>query len=175
MRSGFWNFKRIKTYLSSSNYFSAKRRPYNNLVMQLTNAFIILSLLVVPVAKGAVVVNSTEATELAPQLGINCRGSGLCGSAGATLFQLTTLINNGLSDNAQFVDQQQIACLAHLCAFFQDTRTTNNGATVKTLLQGLLNHGCTKCGSIPTLPGNDVSTGQLTVNYVSGMGCQGIC
>ena len=27
-------------------------------------------------------------------------------------------------------------------------------------------HGCNYCGSNPILPGNDVSTGEVTVNYV---------
>ena len=36
-----------------------------------------------------------------------------------------------------------------------------------TLLTELQSHGCTICGSIPTNSGNDVSTGELTVNFVS--------
>ncbi|KAF9261781.1 hypothetical protein L218DRAFT_843969, partial [Marasmius fiardii PR-910] len=73
--------------------------------------------------------------------GINCNGSGLCGSAGATLGQLLNLANQGVDDNRFYGDGQQILCLSHLCAFFQKTGTSNSGARAKQLMQGLVNHG----------------------------------
>ncbi|KAK7056931.1 hypothetical protein VNI00_002649 [Paramarasmius palmivorus] len=106
-------------------------------------------------------------------LGINCRGSSQCSQAGSTLGQLANLMN-GIDDNRQYGDGTQIACLSHLCAFFQRTGTNNSGATAKRLVQGLVNHGCGKCGSNPTDGGN-VDNGELTVNYVNSPVCQGIC
>ncbi|KAI3606993.1 killer kp4 [Moniliophthora roreri] len=110
----------------------------------------------------------------AAALGINCRGSSQCSQAGATLGQLQSLINNGVDNNRQYSNGQQIACLSHLCAFFQNTGGSNSGATVKSLIQGLVNHGCGRCGSNPT-DGNDVDNGELTVNFVNNPVCQGVC
>ncbi|ESK95717.1 killer kp4 [Moniliophthora roreri MCA 2997] len=107
-------------------------------------------------------------------LGVNCRGSSLCGQAGATLGQLANVINNGINDGGQYGDGTQIACSMHLCAFFQNTGTSNSGATAKRLVQGLIDHGCERCGSNPTDGGN-VDNGQLTVNYVNNPVCQGVC
>ncbi|KAG7098140.1 hypothetical protein E1B28_000110 [Marasmius oreades] len=116
-----------------------------------------------------------SAEVLAPQIGINCRGSGLCGSqTGGTLSQVLNIARN-IDDNRQYSDGQHIACVDHLCAFYQNTGRTNSAAFAKQLLQGLLDHGCTVCGSNPTLPGNNVNTGQLTVNYVSDPNCSDIC
>ncbi|KAF9257361.1 killer toxin [Marasmius fiardii PR-910] len=116
-----------------------------------------------------------SASTLAPQLGINCRGSVLCSSQ--TTASLSGVFNTvrGIDDNRQYGDGQNIVCLDHLCAFYQKTGRTNSAALAKQLLQGLLDHKCTRCGSNPTLPGNNVDTGELTVNYVSSPGCEGIC
>lgn len=63
-----------------------------------------------------------------------------------------------------------------VCAFAQDT----NGAGItldraRQLMDGLLDHGCSVCGSNPTQPGNNVKNGELTVNYVKNPSCTGNC
>lgn len=57
------------------------------------------------------------------------------------------------------------------CAFFQNTGITNSAALAKEKIQDLNKHGCGGCGSCPTQAGNDVSTGELTVNFVSSPCC----
>lgn len=60
-----------------------------------------------------------------------------------------------------------------VCVFPQ-----NGGVSLKqarTLMDGLLQHGCTTCGSNPTQPGNNVDSGELTVNYVANPFCIGNC
>ena len=69
---------------------------------------------------------------------------------------------------------EQIACQGFCCAFFQ------NGASgrvydVLNNVNALINHGCHICGSNPTLPGNNVATGELTVNYVNTACVGGYC
>ncbi|KAK2596163.1 hypothetical protein QQS21_006440 [Conoideocrella luteorostrata] len=72
----------------------------------------------------------------------------------------------------------QLACAqgkyASICAFYQNgaSGTANEAAGQ---LQGLVDHKCSQCGSIPTQPGNDVSKGELTVNIVSAPCCKGNC
>lgn len=99
-------------------------------------------------------------------LGVNCRGSALCGTCREhTLSEINTKVQ-GLSDGATFGNGQHIACVGHCCAFLQNISGTKTGAQVKGYVQQLLAHGCGKCGSQPTEPGNNVNTGELTVNYV---------
>ncbi|KAF2152345.1 hypothetical protein K461DRAFT_278571 [Myriangium duriaei CBS 260.36] len=65
-----------------------------------------------------------------------------------------------------------------ICAFMQDTGAATPLSTIKTLADGLLEHGCKVCGSNPTdslTGGNDVSKGMLTFNYVSNPDCVGNC
>ncbi|TFK26856.1 killer toxin [Coprinopsis marcescibilis] len=111
------------------------------------------------------------ATSSVSALGINCRGNSNCGG---TLCQLTDLLAqaNRLPDGNIYFPGQHIVCCGDnaiasgLCAFTQSTSENITGARVKELLQGLVNHGCGKCGSNP-FQNNDVSQGQLTVNWVS--------
>ena len=79
------------------------------------------------------------------------------------------LYNIGLThqDSDVVVNGQQVACAGNFCAFLQNAPEAKTVAQVKGYVQALLNHGCQVCGSDPTEPGNDVSKGQLTVNYVS--------
>ena len=50
------------------------------------------------------------------------------------------------------------------------------GALVKSKLRELRDHGCRVCGSVPLGRGNDPqSLGILTVNYISGTACKGLC
>ncbi|KAF5970439.1 TOX4 [Fusarium coicis] len=96
---------------------------------------------------------------LSDALGINCRGSGLCSGNKGALGQLIAQV-------------RAIACIpfafGNLCAFYQGigSRTFTKEQSV-TFLDQLRQHGCSKCGSIPVDPGNDVKNGQLTVNYVA--------
>ena len=51
-----------------------------------------------------------------------------------------------------------------------------NGAFIKHKLQELYGHGCHVCGSVPLSGDNDpASQGILTVNYVGGVVCKGLC
>lgn len=112
----------------------------------------------------------------AAALGINCRGSSTCGVGGighspaGTMEQVRDAVAVG--PEGQWGNGQQIACVPHvtgrLCAFYQNigSRTFTKGQTV-TYLDQLRDHGCKNCGSIPTDSGNDVSKGELTVNFVA--------
>lgn len=134
-------------------------------------------------------------------LGINCRGSAACSYAACPggLDQMNKILTNAISygygnnwyntggKQPQLPPPRywhwssiakrtplvvQVACTGNCCAFFQ------NGASgtvynVRDHVQRLMSHGCKICGSNPTKPGNDVSTGQLTVNYVSNRCAQG--
>lgn len=63
----------------------------------------------------------------------------------------------------------------HLCAFLQDTEG-KYGREIKKLTHHILDHGCKRCGSVPTSwvdgawNGNDVTKGQLTFNMVRNFG-----
>ncbi|KAI6762435.1 hypothetical protein HG530_008415 [Fusarium avenaceum] len=109
-------------------------------------------------------------------LGINCRGSSTCGVGGighlpnADLKDVRDAVAAGEEGN--WANGEHVACVpfvfGSLCAFYQGIggRTFTKEQTV-TFLDQLQDHGCNKCGSIPTDPGNNVDNGQLTVNYVS--------
>ncbi|KAJ3490896.1 hypothetical protein NLG97_g5693 [Lecanicillium saksenae] len=113
--------------------------------------------------------------------GINCHGSSNCGNAG---FKLSDLRNtmDGIDDNRVYQNGQHIACWENLartgfCAFLQNTGGIR-GSDVKRLMQELVNHGCSKCGSVPVFfpKDNDINShGILTVNYVGSPKCNGIC
>lgn len=62
----------------------------------------------------------------------------------------------------------------NFCAFYQNG-ASGTAQDAYDQLQGLLDHGCTVCGSIPTNDGNNVDDGELTVNYVSDPCCEGQC
>ncbi|KAL3963619.1 hypothetical protein ACCO45_000623 [Purpureocillium lilacinum] len=72
----------------------------------------------------------------------------------------------------------QLACAqgqySSICAFYQNGASGTADRAAE-LLQGLIDHGCSECGSNPTQPGNDVSKGELTVNIVSAPCCKGAC
>ncbi|PHH60620.1 hypothetical protein CDD81_1410 [Ophiocordyceps australis] len=109
-------------------------------------------------------------------LGINCRGSGLCPSDGAAgnLLNLKAIVDNIQPRSRHYAPGQQIACTGSLCVFYQNG-ASGTAEQTSGFMQALLNHGCKKCGSCPTQPGNDVSKGQLTVNIVGHPQCQGQC
>lgn len=82
------------------------------------------------------------------------------------LINLKSIVDNIGDRNRRYNTGQQIACTGSLCAFYQNGATgTANDASAQ--LQQLLDHHCTKCGSVPTQPGNDVSKGELTAKCVS--------
>jgi len=58
----------------------------------------------------------------------------------------------------------------YICAFWQNgaSGSLNDGLGH---LKNLQAHGCKNCGSDPTEPGNDVSNGQFTVNFVTKRCC----
>ncbi|KAM0795802.1 killer toxin, kp4 [Usnea florida] len=98
-------------------------------------------------------------------LGINCRGSLRCGGSGI-LDAIHTAITN-LPQGNTYSNGQHIACDGNICAFYQNLQGSQTAVQAAGQVQDLINHGCTVCGSDPTNPGNDVSTGELTVNYVT--------
>ncbi|KAL3679133.1 hypothetical protein R1sor_022089 [Riccia sorocarpa] len=99
-------------------------------------------------------------------LGINCRGSSNCAAGRAhALSEINTKVQ-GLPDANVYPNGQHIACSDNICAFLQNISGTKTAAQIKGYVNQLLAHGCGKCGSVPTEPGNDVGTGQLTVNWV---------
>lgn len=117
----------------------------------------------------------------AAALGINCRGSGFCNFNDASMQvvhdQIGIIVAEG-GGGRRFNTGQQIACShgqqGSICAFYQ-SGASGTAQDAYGQIQGLLNHKCRQCGSIPTQPGNDVSKGQLTVNYVSKPCCEGDC
>ncbi|KAL6711825.1 hypothetical protein ACN47E_002868 [Coniothyrium glycines] len=131
-----------------------------------------------------------ESPENGPLLGINCRGSGRCASCSVNINEIRASVNT-INDATQFSNGQLIACnlCQHcsncggswqqgLCAFAQNMKADEkiSAKRVKEQLKATADHGCNRCGSSPIHPGNDVSTGQVTVNYVSeNHGCDGVC
>ncbi|KHN97636.1 Killer toxin, Kp4 [Metarhizium album ARSEF 1941] len=120
------------------------------------------------------IVISAAAPTAAP--GINCRGSGLCPSDGAAgnLINLKAIVDGIQPRHRRYSTGQQIACTGTLCAFYQNG-ATGTARQTSGFPRALLDHGCKKCGSVPTQPGNDVSKGELTVNVVGNPHCQGAC
>lgn len=115
---------------------------------------------------------------LTSALGINCRGGSFCGvGIGEIAWRLVDHIN-GIDDNRWYNDGQQIACVAHYCAFLQNTQGTW-GREIKALAHYIPEHGCRVCGSVPYFfarGDNDVSHGDLTFNNVENNACgDGLC
>jgi len=120
---------------------------------------------------------ATFAIASVSSLGINCRGSAGCILGDSkTLSTIQGFIDNGVDQNFQYSNGQQIACSGDYCAFLQNSGGAS-GSQVISLINDIVNHGCSVCGSVPTgFPGsNDVSQGELTVNFVSNQDCQGVC
>ncbi|SPJ72614.1 related to KP4 killer toxin [Fusarium torulosum] len=107
-------------------------------------------------------------------LGINCRGSGFCPGGAGNLINLKAIVDNIQPRDRHYETGQQVACTGDTCAFYQ-SGATGTADDVSWALQALLDHGCKKCGSVPTQDGNNVDDGQLTVNFVSEPSCQGAC
>ena len=122
-------------------------------------------------------------------LGINCRGASECSihesETDNGLYRLAQFVNTTMPNATYYDDGTKIACLqgsgdqnggnGGLCAYLQNGANAT-GADLVVLMQGLLKHGCKKCGSIPTTPGNNVNDGELTVNWNSHANhCNGLC
>lgn len=106
-------------------------------------------------------------------LGINCRGSSSCSG----IYNLNIIVDKVCNQTPQgnvYNPGVRIAtnCVASsgIAAFIQSTSQSLNAGQVCQLLRKLQDHGCRVCGSIPINPGNDVSKGQVTVNFVSACG-----
>lgn len=142
----------------------------------------------------------TNSTSLNRALGINCRGSSFCPSQDFTSDYTGTMLRivNGLAsclksefncgplnDTDIYKSNAHIVCLplgksflGGICAFTQ--RNLNPlgvlGTVIKRKLTQLHDHGCHICGSVPLGDGNDpAEAGILTVNYVNGVVCPGLC
>lgn len=97
---------------------------------------------------------------LSASLGINCRGSGGCtgsGTIGVSGTRLSNLKNqiDKIDDDKHFDNGDHLACEENklgtgICAFYQNTGSGGSGSEAKGLIQKLINHGCTACGSVPT-------------------------
>ncbi|KAJ6441632.1 KP4 killer toxin [Purpureocillium lavendulum] len=117
----------------------------------------------------------------AAALGINCRGSGVCSFNNAKLQTVYNQVGNMIAEGGRdrhFNEGQQLACSqgsqGSVCAFYQNG-ASGSAQEAYGQLKALMDHGCQQCGSIPTQPGNDVSKGELTVNYVGNPCCEGDC
>ena len=106
----------------------------------------------------------------AAALGINCRGSTLCSGFTEPAKNLLKYIE-GIDGNRWYVRGQQIACHGAHCAFIQSADGAD-GNRIRELARKIVAHGCRGCGSAP-FANNDVSTGQLTFNYVDHQDCRG--
>lgn len=162
---------------------------------------ILLSVFMLPPIICALKVNSDLPNSLDHSLGINCRGSLLCPTNIATsdYIGIFIKITNGrapycppsfscgpMNDTDIYLPNDHIVCLplgrsllGGICAFTQGKKVPATGvvgATIKRKLQELSDHGCHVCGSVPLSGNNDPgSQGILTVNYISGVVCKGLC
>ncbi|KAK3990722.1 killer toxin [Cladorrhinum sp. PSN332] len=100
-------------------------------------------------------------------LGINCRGSGNCGTSADAASKLVNILQT-LNPNKNFLNRQQIACSGSICAFLQNTGGAS-GSKIKELAHYITGHNCKVCGSVPYYypqGNNNVADGQLTFNWV---------
>ena len=145
----------------------------------------------------------SAASGLGKSLGINCRGSLLCpghlDAFPADYIGTFNDIANGsashcpydffcgpMNDTEIYLPHDNILCLptgesflGGICVFAQGRNVPTTGVTgalIKRKLQELRSHGCRVCGSVPLGGDNDPHRqGILTVNYISGKACKGLC
>ncbi|TFK26858.1 killer toxin [Coprinopsis marcescibilis] len=102
---------------------------------------------------------------------INCVGSANCATVTCRVSDILAQANQ-LPDSNIYPPGQHIVCCGGpaaadgLCAFTQNTSESISGARAKELIQALANRGCTRCGRVP-IEGNDVTQGEMTVNWVA--------
>jgi hypothetical protein len=136
---------------------------------------------------------------LSSQEGINCKGSGACPifNADNPDVAVSKQIQNAIwsiPDSRVYKNGQHIACVpgnyiitippqnipvtvfGGICAFLQNS-PDKNSRDLKWLIDNLVGHNCKACGSVPvTYPGdNDIKNGMLTLNFVDGEHCDGVC
>lgn len=90
-----------------------------------------------------------------------------------------------MADTDVYAPGAKIICLPQgksflggICVFTQGNVAASGtyGVVIKRKLRELSQHGCQVCGSVPLGGGNDPNVeGILTVNYVSGVVCRGLC
>lgn len=135
-------------------------------------------------------------------LGINCRGSSLCPERRLAPNYILTILeiatgpafdcdpssgfNCGpMADDDIYAPGAKIICLPQgksflggICVFTQGNVAAlgTYGEVIKQKLRELSQHGCDVCGSVPIGDNNDPrESGILTVNYISGVACAGLC
>ncbi|KAI9680764.1 MAG: hypothetical protein M1817_004204 [Caeruleum heppii] len=125
--------------------------------------------------------------------GINCQGSSQCrllncpGFGGWNLGCIGNMaeafFDPEFDVNRTWRNGEQIFCfedvstagIGNLCAFLQNQPEGASGREIQEAIRKLRRHGCKRCGSVPMQEGNDVSKGQLTVNYVRRTKCKDHC
>lgn len=148
-------------------------------------------------------INYSSPTSPSDSLGVNCRGSILCPTYVeafppnyiGTFISITSgnathcppsFSCGPLNDTEFYLPNDHIVCLplgrsflGGICAFTQGNNAPATGiigALIKRKLQELSDHGCRVCGSVPLSEDNDPgSLGILTVNYIGGVVCRGLC
>ena len=124
-------------------------------------------------------------------LGINCRGSAMCDgvkilpdSNGSTNLIKQFRYAVGLNFTRVYLPYDHIACsrthpAGGICLFTEGDSLPEQGTNASVIykaLEYLVDHGCTKCGSVPLSGDNDPNkVGWVTSNYVAWGVCHGIC
>lgn len=133
-------------------------------------------------------------------LGINCRGSSQCSQAFESVGSSNLIANFNeslwiggdshlpnapINDQAFYYFGDHIMCARNgllgagsICLFPQGNIPDEGipGFVIKLKIAELAAHGCKFCGSVPVGSYNDPAPlGILTVNYVLGKACQGLC
>ena len=148
-------------------------------------------------------INSSLPFVIDRSLGVNCRGSILCPehleafppdyigtfikiASGRAAYCPSEFSCGPMNDTDIYLPNDHIVCLplgqsflGGICVFTQGNEVPATGiigALIKLKLQELRGHGCHACGSVPLGGDNDPgSQGILTVNYVGGVVCKGLC
>ncbi|KAI8940411.1 hypothetical protein NX059_004101 [Plenodomus lindquistii] len=123
-------------------------------------------------------------------LGINCRGSRMCDTCKSNSKDVLKLINT-IPDDAEYGNGEKIACAPcsywefvrldtdpGLCVFANNMKKKDEkvkGKRVKEMVAKLVSRGCKNCGSNPVHPGNNIGTGQVTMNFVQKSCGPGVC
>lgn len=127
-------------------------------------------------------------------LGINCRGSAMCGWSAGGQYNKNLIHTIGyyislLNDTAEYEKGEQIVCTQRLgleidsgswsvtiCAFPQHIKQNVTGAQIKAAYRRIEAHGCKRCGSAPfDAVKNESGDGELTLNYVDYHCGSGVC
>ncbi|KAL3686135.1 hypothetical protein R1sor_004157 [Riccia sorocarpa] len=96
-----------------------------------------------------------------------CKGSALCQYASPNAISEINTQVQALNDANTYSNGQYIACSGNICAYLQNVSGTKTAAQIKGYLREIVGRGCSKCAILPTEPGNNVATGELTINAVA--------